>query len=136
MRCLPALLSIILFSQVNLAAFAANEPKATNLDRPTMILVENLDCPVCKEVRVNIAPVVEKYKSKINYIRLAVDDNGATAEAQKKAKELGVDWFLTDSAATYPCVGAFSKKGRLVRELVGLRQATDYDNAVQKMLKP
>lgn len=136
MRCLPVLLSIILLSQVDLPAFAVNEPKAAKLARPTMILVENLDCPVCREVRVNIAPVVAKYKSKINYIRLSVDDKGATAEAQKKAKELGVDWFLTDSAATYPCVGAFSKKGRLVRELVGLRQATDYDSAVQKILKP
>jgi len=101
-----------------------------------MILVESLNCPVCKKVRINIAPVVTKYENQINYISLAVDDKGtATAEAQKKAKELGVAWFLMDSAATYPCVGVFTERGRLVRELIGLKEEKDYDKAVQRVLK-
>jgi thiol-disulfide isomerase/thioredoxin len=75
--------------------------------KPVVVDVYASWCPACK----NVAPTLEKlkkeYAGKANFVVLDVSDKTTTAKATARAKELGLDKFLTKNLSQTGLIAIF-----------------------------
>lgn len=99
-----------------------------------VVLVFDQGCKTwCQKVRPLMAELKAQYGTKVDFVELDASP-GTLKEAEAKAKELGVFFFLRDSADWVPIVGVFSPQRKLVKELVGPKQKEVYVSVIDKAL--
>ncbi len=65
--------------------------------KPVVVDVYASWCPACKNIAPTISQLKEKYAGKVEFVVLDVSDKSTTADAETKAKELGLSKFLTEN---------------------------------------
>lgn len=98
------------------------------------MIIEKPDCEPCAKLKLVLTPIIARFSNNVSFVTLLVTDKGATKEAEKKAHELGIDWFLEDNSTVYPSVGIFTSKHRLSKEILGLRPEAAYVSAIERVL--
>jgi thiol-disulfide isomerase/thioredoxin len=86
------------------AAKDASKNKAKSIGRPLAqelqgkpVLVDVFAswCPACKNIAPTLSQLEKDYNGKVHFVVLDVSDKSTTAEAEAKAKQLGLSQFLT-----------------------------------------
>ena len=62
--------------------------------KPVLVDVFATWCPACKNVAPTLAQLKKDYAGKVNFVVLDVSDKSSTAQAEAKAKQLGLSKFL------------------------------------------
>ncbi|MFB2933652.1 TlpA family protein disulfide reductase [Aerosakkonemataceae cyanobacterium BLCC-F154] len=62
--------------------------------KPVLVDVFATWCPACKNVAPTLAQLQKDYAGKVNFVVLDVSDKSSTAQAEAKAKQLGLSEFL------------------------------------------
>ena len=114
-----------------LSAFAKD---AAPQDRVMLVFVFEKSCRIsCDRVRPVLVELETAYKEKLRVVELDVSPS-KHAETQKKAEELGLKSFLSDTEDWYPAVGIFSRNGKKVKEILGAQTKEKYEAAIEKAL--
>ncbi len=100
-----------------------------------VLMVYNDKCTkYCGEVR----PVLQELKIAYGERVLIKEVNASQqvlAQSQKQTEALGAGGFLKGVMDSVPCVGIFTKKRRLVKELAGVKKKEVYARFIDKALE-
>jgi thiol-disulfide isomerase/thioredoxin len=81
---------------------------ATELQgKPVVVDVYASWCPACKNVAPTLEKLKQEYAGKANFVVLDVTDKTTTAKATARAKELGLDKFLTKNISQTGLIAIF-----------------------------
>lgn len=90
-------------SKANPCASKANlvgEPLTQELQgKPVVVDVFATWCPACKNIAPTLSQLKKDYEGKVHFVVLDVSDKSTTAEAEAKAKQLGLSQFLAANKA-------------------------------------
>lgn len=90
-------------SKANPCASKANwvgAPLAQELQgKPVVVDVFATWCPACKNIAPTLSQLKKDYEGKVHFVVLDVSDKSTTAEAEAKAKQLGLSQFLAANKA-------------------------------------
>ncbi|GAX36396.1 thioredoxin domain-containing protein [Nodularia sp. NIES-3585] len=64
-------------------------------DKPVLVDVFATWCSACKNIAPTLSQLEKDYEGKVHFVVLDVSDKATTAEAEAKAKELGLSEFLS-----------------------------------------
>ena len=112
----------------------AKKKPEIDADKVILVMVFDNHCESrwCPKIKALLMEVQDKYKDKIGV-------HGINASLKDKAKEeekkLGVSGFVAGVVDYVPCVGVFTKKRKLVREISGLKKVEEYNKYIDKALK-
>lgn len=123
-----AILSIL----ITAPAFAQNSQPAP---RPMVVLVHAQGCKQCEKVKPSVDELEKEYKNRADFVELEVTDSKSTKQARKRAKELGVSFFLSFYEDNFPAVGIFDERRKCVKEMYGFNKKEDYKAALDAALK-
>lgn len=114
---------------------AANAIDATKVAiKPKVVLVFDRECQVwCNKVKPIVQELERTYKDKVEFVSLDTSAD-SFASSMSHAKPLGLAKFLADNQDYAPVVGVFSAKGKIVKELVGPKSKSIYEDAIAKAL--
>lgn len=87
----------------------------------------------CGVVKPLVEGLKKDYGEKVDFYELNTS-KGKIADSTKLAKELGVESFFTSSMAYIPCVGVFTKSGKLVKEIPAAKPKEMYVKFIDKAL--
>lgn len=87
----------------------------------------------CGVVKPLVENLKKEYKEKVEFYELNTSKD-KIADSTKLAKELGVESFFTSSMAYIPCVGVFTKNGKLVKEIPAAKPKEMYVKFLDKAL--
>jgi thiol-disulfide isomerase/thioredoxin len=81
-------------------AKSVGAPLAQELQgKPVVVDVFATWCPACKNIAPTLSQLKKDYEGKVNFVVLDVSSQSTTAEAEKKAKQLGLTDFLATNKA-------------------------------------
>jgi thiol-disulfide isomerase/thioredoxin len=75
--------------------------------KPVVVDVYASWCPACKNVAPTLETLKKEYAGKANFVVLDVSDKATTAKATARAKELGLDKFLTENISQTGLIAIF-----------------------------
>ncbi|MCW5822780.1 MAG: thioredoxin family protein [Cyanobacteria bacterium TGS_CYA1] len=87
----------------------------------------------CGVVKPLVEGLKKDYGEKVEFYELNTS-KGKISDSTKLAKELGVESFFTSSMAYIPCVGVFTKSGKLVKEIPAAKPKEMYVKFIDKAL--
>ncbi len=87
----------------------------------------------CGVVKPLVEGLKKDYGEKVEFYELNTS-KGKMSDSTKLAKELGVEPFFTSSMAYIPCVGVFTKSGKLVKEIPAAKPKEMYVKFIDKAL--
>lgn len=87
----------------------------------------------CGVVKPLVEGLKKDYGDKVEFYELNTS-KGKISDSTKLAKELGVESFFTSSMAYIPCVGVFTKSGKLVKEIPAAKPKEMYVKFIDKAL--
>lgn len=87
----------------------------------------------CGVVKPLVEGLKKDYGEKVEFYELNTS-KGKMSDSTKLAKELGVEPFFTSSMAYIPCVGVFTKTGKLVKEIPAAKPKEMYVKFIDKAL--
>lgn len=87
----------------------------------------------CGVVKPLVKGLKKDYGEKVDFFELNTS-KGKISDSTKLAKELGVESFFTSSMAYIPCVGVFTKSGKLVKEIPAAKPKEMYVKFIDKAL--
>lgn len=67
--------------------------------KPVVVDVFATWCPACKNIAPTLSQLKKDYEGKVHFVVLDVSDKSTTAEAETKAKQLGLSQFLAANKA-------------------------------------
>lgn len=67
--------------------------------KPVVVDVFATWCPACKNIAPTLSQLKKDYEGKVHFVVLDVSDKSTTAEAEAKAKQLGLSQFLAANKA-------------------------------------
>lgn len=88
--------------QANPCASKANlvgAPLTQLQGKPVVVDVFATWCPACKNIAPTLSQLKKDYEGKVHFVVLDVSDKSTTAEAEAKAKQLGLSQFLAANKA-------------------------------------
>lgn len=102
--------------------------------RPKVVLVFDKECQIwCNKVKPIVQQLEQTYLDKVDFVALDTStDSFATSMSQ--AQTLGLSKFLSDNRDYAPVVGVFSARGKIVKQLVGPKNKSIYEDAIAKAL--
>jgi hypothetical protein len=102
--------------------------------KPLCVLVFDDTCKVwCKKVRPVMEELKQSYGEKVEFAELDATP-AVLADTKKRAKDLGVlNWF-TDTADYVPAVLIFDNRRNLIKELPGPKTKEDYSSNIDKAI--
>lgn len=89
-------------SKANPCASKANwvgAPLTQLQGKPVVVDVFATWCPACKNIAPTLSQLKKDYEGKVHFVVLDVSDKSTTAEAEAKAKQLGLSQFLAANKA-------------------------------------
>ncbi len=114
------------------AANALDETKVAV--KPKVVLVFDRECQIwCNKVKPIVQELEHTYKDKVEFVSLDTSAD-SFATSMSHAKPLGLAKFLSDNQDYAPVVGVFSARGKIVKELVGPKSKSIYEDAIAKAL--
>ncbi len=87
----------------------------------------------CGVVKPLVEGLKKDYGEKVEFLELNTS-KGKISDSTKLAKELGVESFFASSMAYIPCVGVFTKSGKLVKEIPAAKPKEMYVKFIDKAL--
>ncbi len=87
----------------------------------------------CGVVKPLVEGLKKDYGEKVEFYELNTSKS-KISDSTKLAKELGVEPFFTSSMAYIPCVGVFTKTGKLVKEIPAAKPKEMYVKFIDKAL--
>lgn len=110
------------------------EPAKTEL-LPIVAVVKADWCPACKKVGPTMMGLMKDYGSKAQFVVLDVTNPKTTAEAKKKAHELGLDAFFTEYGSKTSTVAIIDPKSKKIINLfMAEAKREKYTAALDKIL--
>lgn len=102
--------------------------------KPKVVLVFDKECQIwCNKVKPIVQQLEQTYLDKVDFVALDTStDSFATSMSQ--AQTLGLSKFLSDNRDYAPVVGVFSARGKIVKQLVGPKNKSIYEDAIAKAL--
>ena len=130
---LPLLFAFVLsFAVVFLPAQAA---EGSNAEGAMLVFVFDKSCRIsCEKVRPVLLELEETYKTRLKVVELDISPD-VLKETQKRANELGLKSFLSNTEDWYPAVGIFDRKGKKIKEILGAQPKAKYVAAIEKALE-
>jgi hypothetical protein len=115
------------------AAIAESEAPATAKPAMVVVLIYDDSCVTSCTV---VKPIVRELASEkmIQYEELNTSHDHLK-ETMVKAKQLGVEKFVSDRTEEVPVVGIFSGRGKMLGELTGRKTKEVYRQAIEKAMK-
>ncbi len=87
----------------------------------------------CGVVKPLVEGLKKDYGEKVDFYELNTS-KGKLSDSTKLAKELGVEPFFTSQMPYIPCVGVFTKNGKLVKEIPAAKPKEMYVKFIDKAL--
>jgi len=111
------------------------EDSATPVDKKVrFIAIYDDKCQwSCGVVKPLVEGLKKDYGDKVEFYELNTS-KGKMTDSTKLAKDLGVESFFTSSMAYVPCVGVFTKNGKLVKEIPAAKPKEMYVKFIDKAL--
>lgn len=115
-------------------SFAADSKATANEKKVRFIAIYDDKCQwSCGVVRPLVEGLKKDYGDKVSFYELNTSKDKLSGST-KLAKELGVESFFTGQMAYIPCVGVFSKSGKLVKEIPAAKPKETYVKFIDKAL--
>lgn len=115
-------------------SLAADEKSGTQEKKVRFIAIYDDKCQwSCGVVKPLVEGLKKDYGDKVSFYELNTS-KAKMSGSTKLAKELGVEQFFTGSMAYIPCVGVFSKNGKLVKEIPAAKPKETYVKFIDKAL--
>lgn len=137
--CLLLTISILLSGSLcagsALAQSEKSKSEAGSQDRVLILMVYDDDCKkYCSQVRPILTDLKGLYGERVILRQLNVTQ-AVLDKTYEEAKELGVGTFLKGVLDYVPCVGVFTRKRKLVKELPGVKKKDVYARYIDKALE-
>ncbi|MFM7450662.1 MAG: thioredoxin domain-containing protein [Leptolyngbyaceae cyanobacterium] len=118
-------------------AKSVGAPLAQQLQgKPVVVDVFASWCPACKNIAPTLSQLQKDYAGKVHFVVLDVSDKSTTAEAEAKAKQLGLSQFL---AANKTQTGSLTiinpETGEILAQYRNNANLTDYTSVLNAALK-
>jgi len=112
-------LAILAFALITLVAPFAVTTDAQNMRarrgaKPTVVLLHADWCGACKKLAPTFAELKEQYGDRLNFVDLDVTNEETTAQASKKARQLGIGKFFEANKKKSSLVAVVGKGGKLL----------------------
>lgn len=102
--------------------------------RPKVVLVFDKECQIwCNKVKPIVQQLEQTYLDKVDFVALDTSTD-SFANSMSQAQTLGLSKFLSDNRDYAPVVGVFSARGKIVKQLVGPKNKSIYEDAIAKAL--
>ncbi len=131
MRAFISLLVLCFLTFVNAGPATFAEEQAR---KPLCVLVFDDTCKAwCKKVRPVMEELKQSYGEKVEFAELDATQ-AVLADTKKRAKDLGVLGWFTDTADYVPAVLIFDNRRNLIKELPGPKSKEDYSANIDKAI--
>ncbi|MBX9692122.1 MAG: hypothetical protein K2Z81_07045 [Cyanobacteria bacterium] len=130
-----AFLSTLLVSISNSLPPAAVYAAEEKTDGKVLVLMVYDDqCQkFCGQVRPILQELKAEYADRV-FVQEVNTTQNVLSKSQKLTEELGVGSFLPGVIDSVPCVGVFTRRKRLVKELTGVKKKEVYVRFIEKAL--